>query len=483
MSTIRISRIREIGKLSPSNFKESLFERSTLKSLRSFLNEQSPYTKGIEPGRGAYNPAGKQRFLRNSCIDSGNVTQSSSRYERFVGNASERARLRPYDILLCKDANIGDACMYLDDGLSSVFFSSGIVKLNFARDEDRLSCLAMIRSPFFRQQLDAITPRGSTIRHAGELFLDCLLPDIQAEEIDLRDGLDAAIKNIAHCETLCDRKISQASDLISSELLSKPYIYRSPRIAELIKEKRLDAGFYSEVVTRIEESVSAYSGGCQSISEFGFEMKRGPNLQKRDMGRSIQRKTAAAGYHALVYPSDISERGYIEDVSYIGARSLVWHIAEGGVLFSAEGTVGRTFAVCDGSLAFITNIHGLIFSPTGRKSNEKSAFLCMYFHFLKRQGFFDKVSVGGQGGSFAVGYWNKVRVPIFNELLLSEIAKLYHCPAKELVAYKFNLSELEAAGVYELSLFRMVCSDFIERSVAKLLAPSASSSPTRAGAV
>ena len=30
------------------------------------------------------------------------------------------------------------------------------------------------------------------------------------------------------------------------------------------------------------------------------------------------------------------------------------------ILFSAEGNIGKTFAICDNSLKFTTNIHGII---------------------------------------------------------------------------------------------------------------------------
>ena len=47
----------------------------------------------------------------------------------------------------------------------------------------------------------------------------------------------------------------------------------------------------------------------------------------------------------LIYPSDISSSGYILKVAYLGARNPIWFLGEKDILFAAEGTVGKTFAV------------------------------------------------------------------------------------------------------------------------------------------
>ncbi|MBY2996775.1 hypothetical protein HF263_36860 [Rhizobium leguminosarum] len=467
MSGLRISEIQKVQKLSPSNFKTTSIGRSKLKPLRQFLHADRPYDKGIEPGRASYQALGDQYFLRNSCINENNVSQSSSRYERFVGAVGRLERLKELDVLLCKDANIGDACLYVDFDQRNVFFSSGIVRLNFKDPKEGLFCLAMIRDEFFRSQLDARTPRGSTIRHAGDAFLDCLLPELEQHETWTVDAVAAAVQNIAYAEMLCDVKIAQAAKLIQDAVVPGNHKHNHPRLSAMINDPRLDAGFYSEVVTKIELAVSNYSGGSCSINDFGFTIKRGPNLQKRDMGRSVQTNSAKPGYHALIYPSSVSERGYVEEMVYIGARSLVWHIETGGVLFSAEGSVGRTYAVCDDSLRFITNIHGLIFTPQEGVPVHRSAFLCMYFHTLRRIGYFEKVSVGGQGGSFAVSYWDRVRIPLLDDALVLKVASLYTCPT-ELEVDEFNLDLLQEAGVYELGLFRDQCLAFVRQVVEDL---------------
>lgn len=470
MPSLPISRLLSSGKLAPSNYKDASISRKRLKPLSSFLEAGTPFDRGVEPGSGAYNPAGKFRFLRNSCVDYNNISEQADKLERLSFLPVGCSPLVRYDVLLCKDANIGEAALFMGTDERPTVFSSGVVRLRFANEADRLFCLAFIRTDFFKEQLNALTPRGSTIRHAGRLFLDCLIPELRPDELWVRDALAAAIRNVAHAETLCEEKLCEAAGIFDQDYDKFAFSYKNPRASSLFKQGRLDAGFYSEVVEKIELWVEQQPGGCASIKQFGFKMKRGPNLQKRDMGRSIQRTTLRPGYHALVYPSSISDHGYIEEIVYLGARALVWHIERGGVLFSAEGTVGKTFCVCDDTVSFITNIHGLIFHPLAEElPRERSAFLCMYFHYLRRKGYFDKISVGGQGGSLALRYWDKVKIPIFDETRMKQIASKYDADAGEMDPAVFDLELLQRAGVYQLNMFRMRCLSYIEELVSKVL--------------
>ena len=44
------------------------------------------------------------------------------------------------------------------------------------KEETKYYLLAFIKHPIFREQLDFMVPKGSTIRHAKTLFLDCKIP-------------------------------------------------------------------------------------------------------------------------------------------------------------------------------------------------------------------------------------------------------------------------------------------------------------------
>ena len=74
------------------------------------------------------------------------------------------------DILFCTDANIGDCSLFISDK-ENLAFSSGMIKLNFQQEKYKYYVMAFMRDDYFREQLNAKTPKGATIRHSGDLFL------------------------------------------------------------------------------------------------------------------------------------------------------------------------------------------------------------------------------------------------------------------------------------------------------------------------
>jgi hypothetical protein len=204
-------------------------------------------------------------------------------------------------------------------------------------------------------------------------------------------------------------------------------------------------------------NVIDYRFGFKNITEFGFKLKRGPNLAKRDLGRSIQQDTFRRGYNVLIYPSDISSSGYVEKVSYLGARNKVWFLGEKDILFSAEGTIGKTFIICDDSLRFTTNFHGTIVSPIFENETlSKSVFLGLYLNYLRQSGVFTKMSVGGNGGSFAVGYWDNILIPCFPDDIMERLLVLY-ANKVDLNETEFDNLKIEHSGIYELNAFLIKC--------------------------
>lgn len=65
---------------------------------------------------------------------------------------------------------------------------------------------------------------------------------------------------------------------------------------------------------------------------------------------------------------------------------------------------------------FTTNFHGTIVKPINKNEQlNKSVFLGLYLNFLRSEGVFERLAVGGNGGSFAVGYWNNILIPNVDE--------------------------------------------------------------------
>lgn len=460
-SEVKVSEILEKKNLSPRNFSQINIANSEKQKLSEFLNKDKPFDLGEEPGSFAYVPRSNVSFIRNSCIDSSNFSNQVNKEIYLNPKYGYKNVLNHEDILLCKDANIGDSCLFIPNDGRDYVLSSGVARLNFRDARHKYFCLAFLRDEYFLKQLDSKTPRGSTIRHAGSKFLDCLIPSIGEKEEPLLNILEALLKNIAYAERVSYQKLCMANEIIEGDFYQSDRSYGSASYNILGESLRLDAGFYSEIVNNVQYSLNNYYNGTLTLQEAGFSMKRGTNLQKRDLGRSIQTDYYKRNYHLLVYPSDISDNGYILKESYIGARNSVWYMKSGDILFSAEGTVGKVFIICNESMKFVTNIHGLVISPKKMTNLEDSIILGQYLHYLRSKDYFDKVSVGGQGGSYAVNYWEDFKIPKFDKKVKDAVAKLYHSGAI-LDKMCFSITELQKAGVFELNNFRIECNELLK---------------------
>lgn len=461
---VNYSELISIGSLSPNNYKKLSIKNKRQKYIRDFLQEKVPFIKGKEPGSSSYVKESDQIFLRNSCINNIQYSVDKSKYIFLNPNYYDENMVVTGDILFCTDANIGDCCLYISD-VEKVIFSSGIIKLQFKNDNEKYYVMAFLRDDYFREQLDAKTPKGATIRHSGDRFLDCLIPECPADWV--LEVMESLVKNISYSEYESDCKLRETECRIKKELIINKFDYVNPTIKQISEKVRLDSGVYSDTVFQWIENVRKYKRGFCSLEEFGFELKRGPNLAKRDLGRSIQTESYRKGYSVLIYPSDISSSGYIEKVSYLGARNPIWYLEKSSILFSAEGTIGKTFVVCDEKMRFTTNFHGTIVKPI--KKNEqlsKSIFLGLYLNFLRSEGVFERLAVGGNGGSFAVGYWNNIIIPNVNESFMEILRGYYHSNVR-LNPTKFDREQIRKAGIYELNQFlietkavlNLICND------------------------
>ncbi len=158
---VSVSEIEKKNSLSARNYSKVDIPNSKRKPLVSFLDSENPYVIGEEPGSIAYVPRSTVQFIRNSCIDQQNFSNQTAKEICLNPTYNYESALTSGDVLLCKDANIGDACIFLPAESNKTYvFSSGVVKLNFRTDLERYYCFAFLRDEYFHQQLDSLTPSG-----------------------------------------------------------------------------------------------------------------------------------------------------------------------------------------------------------------------------------------------------------------------------------------------------------------------------------
>lgn len=456
---VTILELMDNGSLSPSNYKKLSISNQEKKQIKDYLVKDIPYIKGKEPGSSAYVKKSEQKFIRNSCINNIQFSTDKSKYIYLNPNYYDENNLKTGDILFCTDANIGDCCFYISDG-EKVIFSSGMIKLNFKVDREKYYVMAFMRDKYFIGQLDAKTPKGATIRHSGDRFLECEIPECPKDWV--YGLMENIIKNIAYSEHISHKKLRMTEKMIEDEIMTETYDYVNPSFKQIYRKTRLDSGIYSNTVFQWMENVERYKNGCSDLKEFGFKTQRGPSLQKRDLGRSLQIDEYRKGYNVLIYPSDISAAGYIEKVTYLGARNPIWFLGEKYILFSSEGTIGKTFIICDNSMHFTTNIHGTMIYPLDMKKDIKySIFLGLYLNYVRSKGIFERMAVGGNGGSFAVGYWDNIRIPNVDENFMDELCIIYHNKV-ELNPVFFDIELIEKSGLYQLNNFLIRCKNLLK---------------------
>lgn len=186
------------------------------------------------------------------------------------------------DVIFCTDANIGDCCLFISDN-ESVSFYSGVIKLNFKNEKYKYYVTAFMRDDYFREQLIAKTPKGTTIRHSGDLFMECLIPDAPEEWV--YSVVESLIKNIAYSEHCSEKKLRESECLIHEEIMIEKFPYVNPSVKQLQSQARWDSGIFSNIVYQWKGNIRKYKRGFSNLEQFGFELKSGPNIAKRDLGR------------------------------------------------------------------------------------------------------------------------------------------------------------------------------------------------------
>jgi len=454
--------------LSPANYKKVDVKTQSKFLLNDFLKSDNPFIRGTEPGSSAYLKDLKSniKFVRNSCVDKLNhvVQLQRSIYLNETAISYNKEQLvENGDIVVATEANIGDSALFSAEKDNKYLLASGMIKLNLKKNVNKFYLLAMLKDSYFLSQLDSMTPKGSTIRHSGSRLLECKIPYPDKNNFWVIKVIENLMRNVLLAEKRVQEIQTEIVRIFDREFNSISVKEKTPRVSDLLKIKRIDAGYYSKNVQELFAKIEQYPKGNKTLEELGYCIRRGPNLAKRDLGRSIKTDVFNPNYALLVYPSDISDFGIIDKTTFLGAARRIWFLEENDILFSAEGNVGKTFAICDNSLKFTTNFHGIIITPINKSEIDikNTIFICTFLNYMKRKGVMDKLSVGGQGGSFAVQYWNILKFPNMNSDILQQVKDLYHSEYS-IYPFKFDEEQINYLGIYELNNLRTLCNSLLK---------------------
>lgn len=411
--------------LSPSDYITLAIKNKNVIPISKLINKISG---GKEIGSKEYLKKSDKFFIRTKAlspdyylIDYETEAITPIRPQAFIDK-----KLKEGDILLSKDSNIGEVAI-LEKNLSDYSLCGGIKIVRPIKNKYYL--FAFLKSNFFKDQLKLMTPRGATLKHVGDMWLDAIIPFPNQKDADsIIEYLSLLVKSKIRKEKEIREKFYRAIGIIRNELKNNQkndkFEYSFPQLKDLMFDLRIDAGLFCEDYKREQFLIENYRLGYKDIFGQGFKFGRGQNLQVSQIGRSIYSDEDKVGFYRLVRPTNLSDFGTIAREEYLGSPKELQKINRGEVIFSAEGTIGKFYIFIEVDDRTITNIHGI----TIYRENEddvESAFLGLFLGYLRKIGVLDYISVGGQGGSLAQRYWNHIIIPNFPRKVKEKVSELY----------------------------------------------------------
>ena len=441
-NAVRIEDIlKSNASLSPQRYQRLRLQAKRRKFVRDFLDGEP--IRGKEVGSSAYIYRSPKTFARTKAL------QWDTYIPQFTGDAVvpilpssfKSTPLLRGDLLLSKDSNVGAAAL-LDQDYPDHMLSGGLVKLPVKENKSFL--FAFLKHDLFYSQLHSMVPKGATIRHAGSLYLNCEVPlPSPSDEGDVFLLVDILVQMVVRRERQIRQNEERIHSLIEAELTrnQRParFRYSNPSIREISEAGRLDAGFYGVGYKLKQFMIANYKNGSGTLGDWGFQLGRGQNLQVSAIGKSIYSDVPRADYYTLIRPTNLSDHGTVTRYEYLGNPRSLSCIADGDIIFSAEGSIGKCVMFPGSPERLVTNIHGMVLRKENGDEYE-SAFVCCFLRYLRRIGLLDHLSVGGQGGSLAEN-WSEIRIPCFPAEVRKSIAEIYYQPRREPVGATPSIDE------------------------------------------
>lgn len=212
-----------IGKnysLSATQYKTFCINNKNCKLLSELLSRDLRRSDlGSEVGSECYVDISDYYFIKTKALQPEtlllNITKES--YQPIAPQNFVQMGLKAGDILISKDSNVGEIAI-LDRDLPEAMLCGAIYRLPIS--EYKYYILAMIKSDLFRQQIDFLVPRGSTIRHGKTKFLECKIPFPNNLVDDTIKYIELLTKAIINKEKKIQTLHKKILDLIQQELQS-----------------------------------------------------------------------------------------------------------------------------------------------------------------------------------------------------------------------------------------------------------------------
>ena len=405
-------------------------------------------TYGKEVGGANYMETSKFKFIRTKCLQDASILLNNEEAIGINPRVFRKFNLQKGDILLVKDSNIGEIC-YLHEDLPNYTISGGVIKINLNDKLDKYYVIGIMKSTFFKEQVDLMTPKGATIRHSKDNYKYTKIP-IPVDN-NIMNKISILTQSLIKKEVELRNKFKQINLEITNELeknqLPNKFKYQMLTFADILEHNRFDTGLYTEKIKRIEFLIENYKYGSETIVEQDFYSIRGQNLAISVIGKSIYSNNFKSNFYQLYLPTHITKYGTMKKLIYFGNSKNLISIQNEDIIFGAEGFgKGRSHILIDVNGKLTTNYHGTILRHKKTDMYHKIFIKCM-LDWFREEGVIDAYSVGGNGGSFSTRYWDILKFPLFTKSKQKSISKLYYNPCDEYLEHILNFDVLSYQSI------------------------------------
>lgn len=421
--------LKNHSSFSPHSLKGIFILNKNTKTLGEIIGEN--FSKGKPVSRSAFVKSSQKYLVTNSALQN-DFLLSRKRDSAFISlmpSAFGKPTLLEESILLALNGNVGQSSYVDIEDVENYTISPWMI--NFRLEKYNKYLFAFLKSQFFLEQVEFLTPKGAILSNANKKILDAQIAFPSGKKRDeVIQYVEILVQSILDKEKEIQRKNALIFSLIDKEIsenqTKKEFNYSQPRLSQLLQFNRINSAFYSEYFKEREFKILNYSKGTTGINDLGFKITRGQNLQVSCIGKSIYSDKKIDGFYTLVIPKNISTYGTVLKYEYLGSAKKLKTLKAGDIIFGAEGfEKGRSVVIFEDKNNTITNIHGMTINHSGQNII-LSVFIKCFLDYLRQIELIDLYAVGGNGGSLAQKYWDVIPFPNFPEEKQREIAGLYN---------------------------------------------------------
>jgi type I restriction enzyme S subunit len=427
--------------LSPWLYSKVNIYNKNIKKLSEILDDDLT-TKylGKEISRKSYINNSDYYFLTTRALNEDFFTLDKYSQSEIPMNPKKfkKLNLQKNNIIIAKDAKPGEVVI-LDKDYPNHMLSGGMYKLPLY--DDIFYYFSILKSKFFKDQLNAKVPRGATLKHAGKLFLDCLIPIATESQKKLLSNLT---QSIILKENMIRKKQELTNETILNHLTSNSNELKKcyPRINEIMNENRIDTGIYTHEFKMIESLLKNYKNSYFCLDKKKIQI--GSTPKKRLIDENLNLK------FNWITPDYISDFGTLIKKVKINCDKA--NIKKNSVLI-----INRTSKAGLGQYVGISNFYD--FKKYGYArcnqgiyilsdfSDEDLIFITSFLNSKLMRSYCGNVSLGAKMKEMKSFHFSKIPFPNFDAEIKKKIINYYY----QNLDYEININNFDLESDQEFN--------------------------------